>query len=112
MARPKKYTEELISKIVKKIEAYTDAEDIPVLKEFCYKNHILKQTLYEHEGFSDSIKRLIDKKEAQLEIKALKGKVAASIAIFSLKQLGWTDKKEIEHSGGVTIVMDKDDSDL
>jgi len=35
------------------------------------------------------------------------------MAIFSLKQLGWTDKQEMKMDGGVQIVYgDKDDAKL
>ena len=99
--RPKKYTEELTKQICQKIDEYTDSVDIPILAEFCYQNDIRKQTLYEHAEFSDSIKALIEKKEAQLERKALNKEIDHTMAIFSLKQLGWTDKQEIQHSGQI-----------
>lgn len=115
MGRPKVYTDEYISEIVDKIICYTEETEIPIIVEFCYKNNIRKQALYDYEGFSDSIKALIEKKEAQLERKALNKEIDHTMAIFSLKQLGWTDKSEVEHSGkveGITInIIDpKDES--
>ena len=97
---------EKVLEICEAIKAYTDNVTVPIISEFCYKNDIRKQRLYEDDRFSDSIKRLIEKKEANLEKLALAGKVNTTMAIFSLKQLGWTDKQEISHSGEVTIIDD------
>ena len=58
---------------------------------------------------SYAIKRLMLKKEAQLEKLALKGKIDKTMAIFSLKQIGWRDKHEIEHSGNLEIQVDIDE---
>ena len=46
---------------------------------------------------------LIAKKEAQLERLALEKQIDSRMAIFSLKQLGWKDKAELEHTGNVTV---------
>jgi hypothetical protein len=40
------------------------------------------------------------RKEVVLEKGTLTGVYDKTMAIFSLKQLGWKDKQEIEHSGG------------
>lgn len=97
VGRPKEWTPERISGLIALIEQYTEETEIPILAEFCYKNNIYKQLLYDMPEFSDAIKKLISKKEAQLERKALSGEVNVATAIFSLKQLGWRDKQEIEH---------------
>jgi hypothetical protein len=91
-----KYTPAVLEKIRQKIEAYTDETEVPILKEFAYKNHILTTTLYEHPELSFSIKRLIEKKEAELERGMLTGRYNATGCVFSLKQLGWRDRQEIE----------------
>ena len=64
--------------------------------------------MYDYDEFSALRKRAIDKKEAQLERMALSGDVDKTMAIFSLKQLGWSDKQQVEHSGGVTINVQAD----
>jgi hypothetical protein len=92
VGRPRKYTREYLAEIVEKLERYIDETPVPVVAEFAYKNRIPRQALYDHEELSDSIKRLIDKKEAQLEILALKGEINITMAIFSLKQMGWRDR--------------------
>ena len=110
--RPKKYTDEVIEEIRQAIEQYIEITDIPILAEFAYQNKIPRQTLYVfaegNEQFSDTIKEMIDKKEAQLERMCLNGKIDKTMAVFSLKQLGWKDKTETEHSGsvGINIVDD------
>jgi hypothetical protein len=112
MVRPLKYTDEVIDEIVIAMDAYIDQTPIPITAEFAWQNKIPKSTLYnlaeKHEGLLDSIKRLTDKKEAQLERLGLTGKVDKTMAIFSLKQLGWRDKNETEHTGtvGVSIIDD------
>jgi predicted CopG family antitoxin len=68
-----------------------------------------RQKLYEfaekNEEFNDTIKELIDKKEAQLERLALEKGIDNTMAIFSLKQLGWKDRTETEHTGTVGIKL-------
>ena len=92
MGRPVEYTKERISTIIEAMEEYIDKTDIPIVAEFAYKNNIRRQTLYEIDGFSDTLKKLTEKKEAQLEKMGLYGEVEKTMAIFSLKQLGWRDK--------------------
>ena len=101
MARPVEYTKEELEKIRIKMEEYISSTDIPVLAEFAYKNNIRRATLYEHDALTYTREKMKDKKMAQLEIKGLNNEVNPTMAIFSLKQLGWTDKQEVKHSGGV-----------
>ena len=90
--RPVKYTDDYVEMINDKLRIYTDITNIPIVVEFCYQNDIRKQRLYEDERFSDSLKRLLEKKESDLERKGLDGN--NTMSIFSLKQLGWTDTPE------------------
>jgi hypothetical protein len=108
VGRPRAHTQTEDEKIIANMIKYTNENTIPILAEFCYLNNVTKQYLHQHEEFTTVLKRLLAKKEAQLEKGALGGKINSSVAIFSLKQLGWSDKQEIEHSGnmGVTIVDD------
>lgn len=103
MGRPRKYNDEQIKQIKASFTEYIENTDIPIIAEFSYQNDVSRDALYDYEEFSTLIKRAIAKKEAQLERKALNGEVDKTMAIFSLKQLGWSDKKEIEHSGKVDI---------
>ena len=98
MARPVEWTEERRGEILRLFLSYVENNTIPIIAEFAYQNHINRQRLYEREEFSDAIKECIAKKEANLEKGALTGTLNPSMCIFSLKQIGWTDKQQIEHS--------------
>jgi hypothetical protein len=95
------WTPERKAELLAKLEDYIETTTLPVLAEFAFRERVNRQDLYAHPEFSDAIKRLMAKKEYILEMGALRGKFNASMAIFSLKQLGWTDKTKIEHSGTV-----------
>jgi len=105
MARPKKYTKAVLREIAIKIEAYTEKppNGIPTIAECAVLLNTYRQFFYEHDEcpeFSDAIKKLLSKKEYLLEMGALSGKLNPSMAIFSLKQMGWTDKQEHSLPGG------------
>jgi len=101
--RPLVWTNEKIKKVVADMEEYTNETDIPIVAEFAYLNGFHRTQLYEHDGLTDALKRMITKKEAQLEKMCLFNVVNASMAIFSLKQMGWRDKQELQHT-----TIDKD----
>lgn len=103
VGRPKEWTQEKISETIKKLNNYIDNNEIPIVSEFAYLNDIRKATLYEIPELKYSIKRAIEKKEAQLEKGALGGLLNSSMAIFSLKQLGWSDKQTIELDGKLEL---------
>lgn len=109
-----------IAKMIKIIEKYTDETDLPILKEVCYKNSWYYDYVMElqrkHEKLTHSIKRLLAKKEVELERGGLTGKYQQTQTIFSLKQLGWTDNKEssdVSNNNRVVIVnsLPKDEDD-
>lgn len=97
--RPRKYSNEQVSALLEKFNKYIDNADVPIIAEFAYQNGVLRETIYDYEEFSTLRKRCIDKKEAQLERLALDGLIDKTMAIFSLKQLGWSDKQRVEHAG-------------
>lgn len=102
MARPKTYTKEKQLKIKQKLIEYIYNHTIPIVSEFAYQNNIPRQRLYELEYITDTLKMLIDKKEANLERGGLEGSINTTMAIFSLKQLGWKDNKDISMIGELT----------
>ena len=114
--RPVEWTSERKAALLADFEQYIDESDIPIVAEFCSKHKTYKQRLYEYEEFSDSIRRCINKKESALESLGLTNQINTTMAIFSLKQLGWKDKIEqtitgaeggpIEHSL-VTVSFEK-----
>ena len=93
---PIKYTAELQAELAASLNDYVERTEIPILKEWCVINGNLSKYIYELPGLSDAIKRCIEKKESQLERKALSGEINVTMAIFSLKQLGWTDRRDID----------------
>lgn len=92
--RPRIFTTELMAELRDKFANYIEENEIPILAEFCYKNDIPKSHIYELEGFTNLIKKCLAKKEAALEKKALGNEVNVTMAVFSLKQLGWSDRQE------------------
>ena len=52
--------------------------------------------------FSDSVKRA--KAHVQAAYEARLSEAACTGAIFALKNMGWSDKQEIEHSGSVDLL--------
>jgi hypothetical protein len=91
-----KLGEDKINEINEALKDYIENTDIPIIAEFAYMNHLRRALLYENEILSYTIKTAIDKKEAQLERKALEGDIDKTMAIFSLKQLGWKDRQEFD----------------
>ena len=93
-----------VDDILAAVDPYLEEADPPILAEFAHRQGITRQYLYElaatrkakgDERLSDAIKRLSESKEIALERGALSGHYSPSVAIFSLKQLGWTDKAVI-----------------
>ena len=83
------------AELKKELDAYIDKMAVPILTEFAYLSGSCKAYLYEMPDLADSIKRLNDKKEAMLEKLTLQKKLNPAMAIFSLKQMGWRDRIDI-----------------
>lgn len=94
--RPNKYTPERLKEIVQMLTEYIDNTEMPILAEFGYKNNIDSKHLYDYSEFTDLLKKAIQKKAVYLERKALGNDVNVTQAIFSLKQIGWSDKKKVD----------------
>jgi len=96
MARPREWNrEELLEALID----YTEKTDIPIIADFAYKHGVRRDYLYDMPELSNALKACIEKKEAALETQALSGKVNCTMAIFSLKQLGWTDRNDLTVKG-------------
>ena len=95
MGRPRNYNAEQIEEIKKIMERYIDETDLPIVAELAYTNNIPRQTFYDYPEFSTLLKKLLDKKETQLEKLGAFNVINSTMAVFSLKQLGWRDKQEI-----------------
>ena len=94
--RPRKANRKALAKAM---EQYIEETEIPIIAEFAWKNNVLRESLYDWPEFSTLLKACTTKKEAELERLASQGKINVTMAIFSLKQLGWSDKQELKHSG-------------
>lgn len=107
--RPPKYNPEEKLALVKAFNIYIDKTDIPIIAEFAHLHDIPRSTLYDLPDLSTLLKKAIDKKEANLEIMALYGKINSTMAIFSLKQIGWRDKQDVEltHHKGLAERMEE-----
>lgn len=103
MARPRSRTQAQDEQLFKKFEKYINDTTLPIIAEFAYMNEIDRNYLYDNAIFSTLLKRCIAKKEANLEKGALTGKLNPSMAIFSLKQIGWKDRQETEGNTMPTI---------
>lgn len=100
---PYTYTPERIEEIRAAMDAYAESASIPILAEFAFNFGLSNtQCFYENPDLIEARKRLFLKKEAQLEKGALSGQINCTMAIFSLKQIGWKDKVETEtRLGGI-----------
>lgn len=103
VGRPPKVKESDMPELVERFRKYIEETDIPIIAEFAYKNELTKQYMAERVEFSNLVKLCLQKKEAALEKGTLTGTLNPAMAIFSLKQMGWRDKQEIEHSGDLEI---------
>ena len=109
MARPKtgKY-----DNLVQDIIDYTEQTEYPILKELCYLKHYnydyVMQLQRDNEELSQSIEELLYKIESYLEREGIKGNLAQTMAVFTLKQLGWRDNIEVkaENTNRITIIND------
>lgn len=94
----KKYDYE---KVKVQMREYIDATTLPILKEFCYKiakvpASKIEQKAETDEELAELCVELKSKKESALERGGLSGQLNPTMAIFSLKQLGWKDTMDIE----------------
>ena len=93
MANRQKMT---ISELTERAIQYADTAPIPIVKEFALQVGYTREYLYElankHPTFRKAMQRIVDQKEIILEKGALTGALDRSMAIFSLKQLGWRDQ--------------------
>jgi hypothetical protein len=100
--RPVEYTPEVLERINEELEEYIETgKGLPSVTEFAFKHDYRRASLYDHEELSYNIEKVRLKRELALEKLGFSGKSNATMAIFSLKQLGWRDKQEIEHVGAV-----------
>jgi len=84
------------------IDEYTDKTEFPIIKEVCFFNDWNYDYVMElqrgNEELSQSIKRLLTKKEIALERGVHAGTIDRTFAIFTLKQHAhnWSDVSELD----------------
>jgi hypothetical protein len=92
-----------IDDLINDADEYIKTADPPIVNEYAHLHNITGNYLYhladklEGEGkpeLKHTIKKIAEAKAVILEKKTLNGQYNSSMAIFSLKQLGWKDKQE------------------
>jgi len=110
MGRPKKYTTEFIEVEAKALLEYAKESEntIPFKQEFaikrCYPSENLSIWAKENDEFSQALKRFEDVQTLNIVKAIMKKKIDVAAGIFTLKNVaGWRDKKELEHTGEITV---------
>jgi len=99
-------------KVAEAFAKYIQETPIPIAVEFAAQQGLTKQWLYEAEEMADLLKACMTKKESALERHALNNSCNVTMAIFSLKQQGWSDRQETTLKGPVQLTLSKSDQDL
>lgn len=94
--RRKTYDRKLIARA---FERYIAETEIPIAAEFAASVGCSKYHIYDTEDYADLLAHCFSKKEAALERLCLAGKINPAMAIFSLKQMGWSDRHETTVKG-------------
>ena len=110
------YFEYMEPKILKddKGQVLTDRNGKPVYEKYkkpsvvglaLYLGYASRQSLYDNDKgeFSYIIKRAKARIEEKVLMNTSEGDVPTALGIFLLKQFGYTDKQEIQHSGEMSI---------
>lgn len=88
-----------IKALIDDVEKYIEEAEPPIVAEYAHLHGITRCYLYQlaekNPDISNTIKRISEAKEVKLEKNALNGKYQHTMAIFSLKQLGWKDAQDI-----------------
>jgi hypothetical protein len=90
----------------RKLEEYINKNACPSVSQFAFQNSVPRSQLYKWKELEETIEHLQAKREKYLEDALLSGdgkKVTG--AIFALKQMGWSDRNETNHTGEVQHVM-------
>src|SRR3990167_1559916 len=99
------------NKVADDFKSYIDETQIPIIKEFCWKVAKISYSTFRSEIQRQKKSRLaelaeicVNKKETQLERGGLSGILNPTMVIFSLKQLGWTDRQELTGKDGAPLL--------
>lgn len=86
---------------------------VPTIAGLAYALNTSRQTIYnysERDEFFDTIKKSRDYVLSEMESKLVNSDSQVTGAIFLAKNYGYSDKQEIEHSGGIKneVIEDKE----
>ena len=105
-----------LEKLISDADEYIKTANPPILAEYAHMHGITRQYLYQladiknqagDHRLSDTIKKISEAKEIILERKTLTGEYNSTMAVFSLKQLGWKDRTEIDANTEALEKMDE-----
>jgi len=109
MARPTKYNEEMLEKAREYIVTHQEVGDeVPSVEGLAFFLNVNRDTLYEwaieYDEFSDTLGTIKNKQARLLISGGLTGAYNAAITKLMLYNHGYSEKQEIEHSGGIVFV--------
>lgn len=103
---PIEWTTERIEKLAEKLVTWSNFHTSCYLESFCAANETYPQKLSElshlNTKFSEALKRAKSGCASHLAEATAGGEMPPAFGIFALKQHGWTDQREIKHSGEMT----------
>ena len=118
MARPSKYTPEMLARAREYIEVYEKLDEVmPSIAGLSVYLKIARETIYawsaeEGKGeFSDIVTELLSKQELKLSNGGLKGELNASITKLMLTKHGYSDKVESANYDMTPTVIEDDIKD-
>lgn len=105
------YTDDNIDELIDEIDAYfavcEEEEEKPCFSGLAYGlGFCERRSLNDYAGHKDKTSTPIKRAMLKIEWSYEKGLSSQSCtgSIFALKNRGWTDKQEIEHSGGIAYL--------
>ena len=91
-------------------------EVVPTVSGLSLYLGVNKTTLYEwaetHTDFSNTLQEIKERQHSMLLSGGLTKTYDSAITRLMLANHGYSDKQQVEHSGGVTVVFDSDDAKL
>jgi len=102
------WTDERLDELADQMDAYYEANPQEfTLEAFCAENRLWPQRITEfaqkNTRIAEALKVAKNHCALQLARKTAAGLMPPAFGIFGLKNNGWSDKQEIEHSGQVGI---------
>lgn len=102
---PKEWTKERIEALADQLDQWSQGDDAQFLETFCKAHRTYPQRLSEfakeNPKFAEVLKVAKASCAASMAQATFDGACPPAFGIFALKQHGWTDKQEIEHSGEI-----------